>query len=109
MPKVFSLLEKDDSRKIKEDDERLLKLKKDNEELKKYIQEEKQRHKQDNKSSVLTNKPNPQDQRNEIELLKKQVAEFQNIKDNSANPEISKEIKNLESQKQQIQTKLNQK
>jgi chromosome segregation ATPase len=119
-PKTIDKVIREREGEINKNNEGVVEMKKANEQLKSFIQEQRKKL----GSSGSTNKPNPQDQQkiqslqNEINSLKQTITELQaqiaelkqnQNKDNSANPEIAKKIENLESQKQQIQSELNKK
>ncbi|RHZ36037.1 hypothetical protein [endosymbiont GvMRE of Glomus versiforme] len=119
-PKTIDKVIREREGEINKNNEGVVEMKKANEQLKSFIQEQRKKL----GSSGSTNKPNSQDQQkiqslqNEINSLKQTITELQaqiaelkqnQNKDNSANPEITKKIEALESQKQQIQSELSKK
>ncbi|CAJ0758892.1 15886_t:CDS:2, partial [Entrophospora sp. SA101] len=86
VPKTFALLEKEDERKIPEDDDKLREFKKNNEQLKNFIQQERKKRGLATPTNKPTNnQPNPpqnsqqvQNPQKEINDLNQKVAELQN-------------------------------
>ncbi|CAJ0641429.1 15207_t:CDS:2 [Entrophospora sp. SA101] len=86
VPKTFALLEKEDERKIPEDDDKLREFKKNNEQLKNFIQQERKKRGLATPTNKPTNnQPNPpqnsqqvQNLQKEINDLNQKVAELQN-------------------------------